>query len=377
MKKIKLILLTAIIPFVGLFSQGIDKKKMDRDIEVAENIIKTLMEQQSEVQIWGKEISGTYVEGFGVIFSIPKSNFFSFSGISVVDKKGNAIASFDDDEEKSKEDLEAERKTREEQTIEAMKTFLIDYADLIGQLKPSDKILITQRNENSSFFILKALKESGVKSYGLGEDNPGGISVEIKKSDLIDYKQGKISRESALDKINIKKDEKTGEKLPDLELFSSIMERLYKPDLSETFNMTGPAFYEKLQGFGVIYKMTFYISNLGDVVRVFGSDDKIRAENYSELQQRREEEQRKAEELYPKFIEDIKQNIIEYGRTVKSLDDNEVLMLKIKLTRCSGCNMPESVDLAVKYSVISSYDKGTIDQQDALNQITVKEHSKN
>ena len=77
-------------------------------------------------------------------------------------------------------------------------------------------------------------------------------------------------------------------------------------------------------------------------------------------------------ELYPKFAEELKANIIEYGRTLKSLKDEEVLVFQVKLTRCAGCGIPSSLEYTIKGSALKDFNAGKIDKNLALNKISVK-----
>ena len=67
--------LTAIIFSVALHAGAqskIDEGRMDRDLEVAENILSTLIKQQFEKRsFFPMEITGEYREGFGVTFRLP------------------------------------------------------------------------------------------------------------------------------------------------------------------------------------------------------------------------------------------------------------------------------------------------------------------
>jgi len=51
----------------NLYSQEFDDTRMDRDLEVAENILATLSSKGSRLGYWGRSVSGTYVKGYGVI----------------------------------------------------------------------------------------------------------------------------------------------------------------------------------------------------------------------------------------------------------------------------------------------------------------------
>ena len=55
------------------FSQANNDDRMNRDIEVAENVLATLIKQQfsKERNFLGIEVEGQYQEGYGVTFAIP------------------------------------------------------------------------------------------------------------------------------------------------------------------------------------------------------------------------------------------------------------------------------------------------------------------
>jgi hypothetical protein len=81
---------------------------------------------------------------------------------------------------------------------------------------------------------------------------------------------------------------------------------------------------------------------------------------------------KKVKELYPKFEKELKENILEYGRTIKSLKDDESLVIQVTMTKCKECNIPSSLELSVKGSVLKDFNAGKIDQGAALTKINVK-----
>jgi predicted Zn-ribbon and HTH transcriptional regulator len=84
------------------------------------------------------------------------------------------------------------------------------------------------------------------------------------------------------------------------------------------------------------------------------------------------ERDKKVKELYPIFENDLKENILDYARTVKSLGDNEQLVFNVKLTKCKGCGIPRDIEVSVKNSVLKDYSSGKLDKNSALGKITVK-----
>ncbi len=85
-----------------------------------------------------------------------------------------------------------------------------------------------------------------------------------------------------------------------------------------------------------------------------------------------DERDKKAAELYPAFEKELKENIIEYGRTIKSLKDDENLIFNVKVTRCYNCKIPESLEVSIKGSVLKDYNSGKLDKNAALGKVSVK-----
>jgi hypothetical protein len=154
-------------------------------------------------------------------------------------------------------------------------------------------------------------------------------------------------------------------KEPDMEMLSSIFSRLYRPDLSKTYFIEGNVYYERLKAFGAI----FYMQMVSSVERGLNRH-MIPTVGAEDLDQ--EARDKKVAELYPAFEEDIKNNILEYGRTVKSLGDDESLIFNIALTRCSGCGIPSTLELSVKSAVLKDFGTGKLDKKSALARINVK-----
>ncbi|WKZ60838.1 MAG: hypothetical protein QY309_04995 [Cyclobacteriaceae bacterium] len=371
------------------WAQKIDEARMERDIEVAENILKTLVRQQFDQQrmFFGFNVEGSYQEGFGVTFRFP-ADFttpiaFNMSGMGGdvvwVDEMPRgytySVTTREDREaqQKAKEELErvrlkaktareteinpdSIRQVYNEKLISAAKDFLVDYGDLISQLSPTEKIVITNRGDQPRIWVNQFFT-SPKRSH---------LSVEITKGDITAHKQGKLTREQALKKINVVNTESVDAVEPDLELLSSIFNRLYRSDLSNTFFTDEGIYYERLKDFGAVYYMRVYSSNQLPNSRLFN----MPTAQLSEVDQ--EARDKKVKELYPAFEKDIKENIVEYGRTVKSLGDNESLIFNVKLTKCEGCGIPSSLELSVKGNVLKDYASGKVTKEAAIGKISVK-----
>ena len=50
--------------------------------------------------------------------------------------------------------------------------------------------------------------------------------------------------------------------------------------------------------------------------------------------------------LYPKFKDDIKAFMLDYGRTIRSLNDDDKVMLEIKINSCRDCKIPKTLEIS-------------------------------
>jgi hypothetical protein len=389
------------------FAQKIDDERMRRDIEVAENVLSTLIKQEvgHQNKFWGLEIKGTYQEGYGVTFRLP-SDYSMPMTFRISGAKGSTVFndmtapsvaftySSDDASEvrerkeaperkerkespdrkesaerketpERKEAYELKEQTREkrrmaadsardaynQKIVKATKDFIVDYGDFISQLGHNERIVVTNQGENRSWYF---------------KDNKRThISVEGSKADITAFKQGKITRDQALAKLKVVNTETVEVKEPDMELLESIFSRLYREDLSQTYFVQGNVYYERLKDYGVIFYMDMASSYRDDfnhhrmpTVGLEDIDEKTR--------------DKKVVELYPKFEQELKENMLEYGRTLKSLKDEEVLVFHITVTKCKDCGIPSSVEMTVRGSVLKEYGAGKLDKNAAVSKFTVK-----
>ncbi len=366
----------------------IDEERMLRDIEVTENILSTLIKQQFEKRaFFPMEIRAEYREGHGVTYRLP----YEFNGpmvwgvgsapdMAILDGRGFSY-SFEFPGESAdvarvydgngrvtteniqgakirsrKVNVDSIREASTTKTINACKDFLADYGDLLTQLSPNEKIMITNRGDGDRIW------------YGAFVNNsrPSYISLEASKGDITQLKQGKMTRDQFMKSIKVINSVMDDELQPDLELLTSIFNRLYRKDLSKTYFTEENIYYEKLKDYGVIYYMQVYSSNQIDYNRRWVMPT-VGLEGLTT-----EERDKKVKELYPQFEKDFKADILEYGRTVKSLTSEELLVFNVKLTKCNGCGIPSSLEFLVKADVLKDYASGKLTKEAALGKMTVK-----
>jgi hypothetical protein len=379
----------------------IDNERMDRDIEIAENALTTMIRLQFQRnRYYGMEIKGSYTPGYGVTLRIPGENNFvgavgwDMRGTAVIApappgvdgdvtliRPGRAAGSGDVmviDARPEKADAERTAKGRSsqdkdakaaredsaknvyyEKVISASKDFLADYGDVLSQLAPEEKILITNRGEGYRYVYWD--KSSKTRRM---------VTVEVTKGDITAFKQGKMSRDQVMAKMKVVNTESTNELDTDLELLSSIMNRLYRSDLARTYYIDEGIYYERLKEFGVIFYVKVVSSVEQDVEPGEGRKFRMPTLKLQDLDEAQRD--KKVTELYPAFEKDFRENVVEYARTLKSLKPEEMVVFNVRLTKCEGCGIPSTIEMSLKNSVLRDYAEGKITKEAAAAQINIK-----
>ena len=366
----------------------IDEKKMDRDLEVARNVLATLMSDNNDMFFMNRNIDASYLPGYGVTFSLPENPFMFMPMIKAQrmmegaqrkmeyryqieqsDSEGHEGSTVlvnpdNENEEGDKENSEQEKSWEDQQNHlkSAVTTFFSDYADLIGQLGPESRIRVVEKaSPDFNVFVWTSGDNQGEK-----ENRATGFTAEVYKKDITAYKEGKISLDDFTKKISFE-DKSEGKLTADLDLFSKILKSYFGPEVSQSYFVENNPTYERIDNYGVIYSVRTYSS--------YQDNDLFKMPTTGQKDLNQEERNKKAEELYPAFKTDIKNFILDYGRTIRSLGSDESLILKISLTRCDECSMPKSLEVSVKASVLSQYDQQKITKDKALAAIEVKENN--
>lgn len=376
----------------AMMAQKFDEQRMLRDIAVGENVLSTLIKQQFNNQrtFFQLEVNGSYQEGYGVTFTLPADfttpiafmnsdvnrtvTFYGNNGADVQVFGDDFNVREDDDEgaatitdnkihledkatQKHNADMDSVRDAYNAKVIDASKTFILDYGDMIAQLAPTERVVVSNQGNSPRMWV----------NQFFNAPNRTHLSVEATKADITAYRTGKITREQALAKMKVVNTETVEEVAPDLELLSSIFSRLYSPDLSRTYFTQDNIYFERLKDFGVI----FYMQAYSGIERERDSHRYIMpTQGLNDVDQ--ETRDKKAKEIYPKFEQELKDNILEYGRTLKSLKDEEVLVFQVKVTRCNKCNIPSSLEYSLKASVLKDFNAGKIDRNAAMSKFSVK-----
>jgi hypothetical protein len=389
-----------------------DEQRMIRDIAIAENVLGTLIKQQVNNQrgFLPIEINGSYQAGHGVTFIVPSdltvplvmmmtgpsADFFMFEqndlfedfemppnppitieGTFSFEQIERSVQDASKAQQRASVAMERSNRSRElaersrvqiknqmdsaknalnDQIIAAAKIFLVDYGDMITQLPSTEKIVITNQESKSNM--------RGVQFFSTPRRTV--LEVEMNKEDMMAFKQGKISRDEAVKRVKVLNTETIDALDPDLELFTSMLTRLYRLDLSKSYFVDDHSItYERLRDFGVIYYLNVFASLSRNYNRFA-----IPALQLDDIDL--ETRNKKVKELYPTFEADLKDNIAEYVRVLKSIKDSERLVFQVNITKCVGCNIPSTLEVSVSGADLNKYVAGKQSKDAFLKNIDVK-----
>jgi len=354
-----------------LFAQSAQDARMERDLEVAAEVLATLLEQEDERHLmgfWRDDVEARYVDDLGVVFSVPLSGFPK--SLRIVTKDGDVISEdhrgteftikTDDpgvEQENQKEDDASNH------LIETVKLFLADYGGLMQSLSPDDRILVRRQARRGPQQIAWAMSTKGGKR--LVKSPSDGLQIAVLMADILAFEKGEIDRETFDSRVTVTEDsEESAKEEPELAVFGSILYRVFKPDFSKTYYMDSAPWHERISDFGVTYHIKVYSSSSSDGMHYITTLDK------GDLTQ--QERNEIVEGLYDEFVTSFKQNVLDYGHALRNLNENEVLIFDIDLTECKGCDMPKEIELSIKKSVLTQYRKDELYLEEAMGKFSLK-----
>lgn len=383
MKKRIIILLTLFFAgYIHIYAQKIDEEKMTRDIEVAEKILESILDLDSKNAFFRSNIEGSYIEDFGVVLNVPSYYFRAqnsrkailrgFESVRVENRVGdNKIVYIERPDGDSRTlsttsqkkniytvDLDSLNDVRVDEMIEKVKIFLTDYAQLIGQLSDKEKVVVTNAQNSNGNVWMNAMTISS-------DLNSNQVSISVSAGDVRALESGKISKNQLMERVEVNIRNRDDEIERDLELFSTVISRLFKEDLSKTYYTPNDMAFQKWDDLGVVYRMKVY-STMRD-----GEYHRIVTTGQGSLTQLERDEIVKA--MYPQFLSSLKESVLDYGKMITSLEEDERVIIQVALTECRGCGIPEKIELSISNEVLQNYAADKVSRNTALEKFTLNE----
>ncbi|WP_299462022.1 hypothetical protein [uncultured Microscilla sp.] len=361
------------------WAQKIDEERMNRDIKITEKVLSTLfktsLDDHRHHMIRGtSSIRGTYIPNYGVLFRIPQVFFNNISdGVVYLSDEGtkqvmrDRVKVINIDNYKSGEviywldkqavalapvvvgnrvrkrkqvrgvSIDSVLNGRRAKALDLIKVFIRDYSSLLSQLSDNDKIVVTYDrvlNMNRLFRQKPELKEKN------------SLMVEVTYKD-VKANQGKaLEKKMKVSSLDIPPANKL-----QLEVFKKILDELFERRNTDgkSFYRSSRSSYAHLKGFGVIYDLRLrkprrnkghghsYSVTSGSgtvIVNECDDDDNTKVSDKQRKEKRekaRLEHQQLTEKAYAKLEKDLKKHMVDYGRTLRNVPANEMLMFNVRL----------------------------------------------
>jgi hypothetical protein len=391
----------------------VDKDRMERDIDIMEKVLNELFKNAAGNRsrnfylASSRTAQGSYVPGYGVLFIAPaySGSFGAKSGYNFVyssggtnstvvvtdgDRKGTIAYTNSRDEGKDKDKDKGEKQKEktgknapqapdrnqrlgnaQDSILQAhtnlvttnMREFLANYADAIGQLAPTDRVMIiyNENARNSDHYVSVSGCESCKTRY------MPRISAEVKREDLTAFRSGKMNRKELDSRIRVNVDNPGKENYAEYKVFAGILESLYPVSREVPYRVRNIG-YHVLPSFGVIYLVDMGLRNESPKVVTLRDGEVLKTKTDRDSAQ-----VRVRNEAYGQFRNDIREAVLDYGRTLRNLSSDQVILLSVALPTCEGCNVPPRANVSVKKSVLEAYEQNKLSRQQALDAITVGE----
>jgi hypothetical protein len=362
MKTISTLILSGLLIFSASLMAQVDETRMDKDLRVAATVLESLAQGEDQGYVmYNDNVEANYVEGYGVIFTIGGGYSFYMGRGRMATSYGSGGSTVivapkaekdGDKEEQEKEEIE------EVDLSEIMVEFLVDYSQMINQLSPDDKIMVSTKKSDYVYVG----RQSGT-NFEVSQQGNSGITAEMMKKDHNDFLAGKLSREKLIERIEINKDNGDKNRTKDLDLFASMLSTVYDDEYTDTYFMSWKPEYQRLTGVGAIYSFKVYSS--------YDEDGWYRMPGADKKGLNSEQRNAEVEKMYPVFVKSMKANIVQYGRTITSLEPDEMLLLKVTLTKCDGCSIPKKIQFSVKQADLTAFKTGKISEKEAIAKVTV------
>ncbi len=413
---------------ISAYSQ-IDEARMNRDVKIMQEALHSLFQGDDSrpfLTRTDRAQPSKYIPEMGIMLQAPEI-------------KNNSYTYYQEDYEEGQGEANDKSASQPTGIELILKDFLKDYGDLAQQLPANEYVMIrySPKNETVSWnnrrgnatlynadqtsenYLVKVLKKD-IDAYRFGN---------IDKDEFYERVETSITNEESLDTKEYKVFASILEGL-----YSS--DHDYQRDEDEQNPFSQSRFYHKssfrnkvspelLKGYGVIYQLKLgyelqgYNSRLAANTFSWSSNDKAgkvitttehgqviiiesdedtkddeektadRDEDVDQDEEIEEEDEdkqtenylldrdRKIEDIYQdSFKSELKQYMIDYGRTLRSLNEDEFLVINVEMPACYECDLPAHIEFRVKREVLSAYERGKMDKEEALKNIQVTESGK-
>ena len=348
--------------------------KMDRDIYILQNILNDLFTGDRGRYSSSRRTKGIYVPNNGVIFNVSGNSVFGTNSyqswddlVLVVDNSATKL-----DKDYTEEELEKLNNEKEKKLTELSQTFLANYGSLLGELKDTEKIQISV---NYSLHVQSTSRKIGNQLAFISSSkdiNKRRLVSIVSVKDVKDFEAGKLSYEQMKSKIVTKSQDESSAEMVDAKILAGIFDDLFKSAYNGYLSRSGRTSWTYFEGFGLMYNINlssrsngFTLSSTADGEVVYGNNQTVKSDDFYA----------KIQDQYAGFESAVKENIIKYGRTLRSLSANEVVIVNLSVSSNKRSKIPRTIQFMVPKSSIDAFAKGQKSLSQVKEEISIKKLS--
>lgn len=359
-------------------SQDISKlPKMERDIIILQNVLNDLFNDGNRIYSSSGAAKGIYVPGKGVIFNIGSvGGDFDM----VLAERLNASQAKDLlANQSSKESIANRNKDKEASVKSLSKEFLVNYGSILSDLKSGEQVMLNvnytslKEDDSSEGSSISVSGQATLIYRGSSKVDKKRMVSSIDYATIDSYLNGKTSLQSAESKISQRVIEANSNESQDAKIMAGILDDLFESNFDGIYRRSGKTSWTYFEGFGLMYDLNLTGARSGLMVfgglTVTGSRTTARdQENDAE----QTEIEKKVEENYDDLIELVKESLVTYGRTLRSVKSDEVVILNINFgSSFRKTKVPRAVRLQVTKSQIEAYSRGQKSLEELKKEINI------
>lgn len=345
--------------------------KMDKDIIILQNVLGDLFSNNDGDRFFSsRNAKGMYIPGSGVMFSL-NSSLYGNALVEMVSVRERESERADKAEEPNVDEL---NKKNEETLKQKSREFLANYGSLLSELKSGEKIMLSIEYSEAVERNKDRISTSGTRVAYIGSrSNKKRMQSSISAKTLNDFTSGKISLDQAMNavEVNIKGD--SDKEMSDVRIMAGILDDLLQNTMEGKLRRRSRTSWSYFDGFGLMFNIqmsTSVSSNL--VVYSQGAAGTVSRISKDDREKEREEIVKDLEEVFPDFEEMLKENIIQYGRTLRSLGAGESIIVNVDLgTYFRDSKLPRSIRMVIPKSTIEAYAKGQKSLDQAKQEVDI------
>jgi len=384
------------LPARAQVSAVFDTSRMQRDLDIMTAVLDRLVfhAPQPFVRFGGHETKGIYLPDYGVLFLRPTHSAVSVFSFTTDARREIEVAQQMQQLDKTK--LEARRAQgyayRTENTTQNIKKPLLEffskYADAIGQLDDSERIVVYTASGNRQFYSQGVNWHLSAQSTN--EPEAQDLLAVARKADIVALRSGKIKTDDFNNRVVFKNIEVESAS-SDIDILAGIIDKAFqtRKRTSEPVLQTNNSHGVYLDDFGVIFftnaayaheNASVYL--LQDLERHVGTTQAREKTEQESLERRlfslqKASEQRRENWMigYKKFKQQLGDIIADYGHTLRQLQPDDNIIITANLDNSAAPETgPDYLVCRVKKQHVDAFNARRMSREQFMKQISYMEY---